>query len=63
MLPKDNMKAIIQISHGMYEKAIRYEELMNFLCKNGYGVYVADHRGHGKSTSHGLGNLGKATDI
>ncbi|MGO0916296.1 serine aminopeptidase domain-containing protein, partial [Clostridioides difficile] len=41
-------KAVIQIAHGMAETAQRYETFAKVLTKNGYIVYINDHRGHGK---------------
>lgn len=58
-IPKYNndIKGIVQISHGMSEEASRYERFANQLTKNGYIVYVNDHRGHGK-TAKSIENLG-----
>jgi alpha-beta hydrolase superfamily lysophospholipase len=58
---KENIKAIIQIAHGMSEEASRYERFASFLNKNGYIVYINDHRGHGKSvkTTNNIGKLAK----
>ncbi|HBG3251206.1 alpha/beta hydrolase, partial [Clostridioides difficile] len=42
-------KAVIQIAHGMAETAQRYETFAKVLTKNGYIVYINDHRGHGKT--------------
>ncbi|HFL2404068.1 TPA: lysophospholipase [Clostridioides difficile] len=42
-------KAVIQIAHGMAETAQRYETFTKVLTKNGYIVYINDHRGHGKT--------------
>ncbi|HBG3820220.1 TPA: lysophospholipase [Clostridioides difficile] len=42
-------KAVIQIAHGMVETAQRYETFAKVLTKNGYIVYINDHRGHGKT--------------
>lgn len=50
-------KGVVQISHGMCETAIRYEYFAKELTKNGYIVYINDHRGHGK-TAKTLDNLG-----
>lgn len=58
---KENIKGIIQISHGMSEEASRYKEFAEFLNNNGYIVYINDHRGHGKSakTISSIGKLAK----
>ncbi|MDU3368313.1 MAG: lysophospholipase [Clostridioides difficile] len=42
-------KAVIQIAHGMAETAQRYDTFAKVLTKNGYIVYINDHRGHGKT--------------
>ena len=55
----DEPKAIVQIVHGMAEHGIRYEGFAKFLNDNGISVCIADHMGHGKSTSEGKDeNLG-----
>jgi alpha-beta hydrolase superfamily lysophospholipase len=51
------IKAIVQISHGMAETAARYERLARALTDNGYMVYANDHIGHGK-TAQSLDNVG-----
>jgi alpha-beta hydrolase superfamily lysophospholipase len=43
------VKAVVQIAHGMAEKAARYEGLAITLTTNGYAVYANDHKGHGKT--------------
>ncbi len=40
-------KAIVQISHGMCEYLLRYEDFANELCRHGYVVCGNDHLGHG----------------
>ena len=50
-------KAVVQIAHGMSETAKRYEEIANILTKNGYIVYINDHRGHGL-TAKTIDNVG-----
>lgn len=52
-----NPKAVVQISHGMAETAQRYEPFAKELTKNGYIVYINDHRGHGK-TAKTIENVG-----
>lgn len=52
-------KGIVQISHGMAEHALRYEEFANFLNDNGFIVYAHDHRGHGKTSPDELGYMGE----
>ncbi len=48
-LPETRAKAAINISHGMAETAVRYERFASMLTINGYAVYAADQRGHGKT--------------
>ena len=48
--PEDEVKGIIQISHGMNERAIRYDYFAKKLAQEGYLVYANDHRGHGDSS-------------
>lgn len=51
--PQDlsDVKAVIQIAHGMAEHLERYEPFADFLCDNGFAVYINDHIGHGQSVS------------
>lgn len=44
-----DLKAVVQIAHGMAEHAARYERFAEVLTKAGYAVYANDHRGHGKT--------------
>jgi len=52
-----NIKAIVQISHGMAEHSARYEEFAEVLTGSGIGVYANDHRGHGR-TAGSIENVG-----
>lgn len=47
--PEKEVRAVLQISHGMVEYIGRYEEFAQFLCDRGYYVVGNDHLGHGKS--------------
>lgn len=47
--PIGEMKAILQISHGMVEYIDRYDDFARFLCDKGFLVVGNDHLGHGKS--------------
>ena len=49
--PSSETKAILQISHGMAEHIIRYDEFAKYLSAHGYFVVGSDHLGHGKSVS------------
>jgi alpha-beta hydrolase superfamily lysophospholipase len=50
-------KAVLQISHGMGEHALRYFEPLQALRDNGVAIYANDHRGHGL-TAKTLGDFG-----
>ncbi len=54
-------RAVLQISHGMAEFALRYDGFARYAAANGYRVYAADHRGHGQ-TAGSLGKLGHLAD-
>ena len=58
---QSDVKAVIQISHGMAEHAARYERFAKALVDTGYAVYANDHRGHGK-TAGSPENLGHFAD-
>lgn len=47
--PDTEVKAVLQICHGMVEYIRRYDEFAQFLCEQGYYVVGNDHLGHGKS--------------
>ena len=47
--PEKEVKAVLQICHGMVEYIGRYDEFAQFLCDKGYYVVGNDHLGHGKS--------------
>lgn len=51
------IKAIVEIAHGMNEHKERYIDFMKFLAKNGYASFIHDHRGHGKSIKN-INDLG-----
>jgi len=48
-IPNGDIKAILQISHGMVEHIERYEDFALFLNSKGILVTGHDHLGHGKS--------------
>lgn len=52
-LPEGEVKAVLQIAHGMAEHGARYERFAKFLNKAGFAVYADDHRGHGLSVPEG----------
>ncbi|MBU1587751.1 MAG: alpha/beta hydrolase [Actinobacteria bacterium] len=58
-------KAVLQLTHGLGDHALRYEQVAQDLVAAGYSVYADDHRGHGATgvEQHGgdaskLGKLG-----
>ena len=56
--PEDvQVRAVLQIVHGMVEYVERYEEFACFLAGRGYAVIGHDHLGHGK-TAASRGDLG-----
>lgn len=58
-LPDGDVRAVIQVSHGMQEPAYRYASFAADMTAAGYAVYANDHRGHGKTLVDGLkGKLG-----
>lgn len=48
-IPDGEIKAILQIAHGMQEFIDRYENFAKHLCDKGYLVTGNDHLGHGGS--------------
>ena len=46
-LPKDEVKCVLQVAHGMTEHIGRYGELAKFLTQEGVAVVGFDLRGHG----------------
>lgn len=50
--PEDgNVKAVIQIVHGMAEHIDRYEDFALFMAEKGFLVTGEDHLGHGKTAA------------
>ncbi len=48
-LPEGEVKAVLQIAHGMTEHMGRYESFAGYLCPLGIAVAGFDLRGHGKN--------------
>lgn len=48
-MPEGEVKAILQISHGMCEFVERYDEFAEYLANRGIMVVGNDHLGHGES--------------
>jgi alpha-beta hydrolase superfamily lysophospholipase len=55
---KGPVKAVLQISHGMGEHALRYLEPLAPLREAGIAIYAEDHRGHGRTSPDKLGDFG-----
>ena len=47
--PDGEVKAVLQLIHGMAEYIDRYEDFAAFLCGHGFAVTGNDHLGHGPS--------------
>jgi alpha-beta hydrolase superfamily lysophospholipase/GNAT superfamily N-acetyltransferase len=58
--PDGTPRAIVQLTHGMGEHALRYDHLARALTAHGAVVVAQDHRGHGESVIEGreAGDLG-----
>lgn len=50
--PETEIKAAVQLVHGMCEYCRRYEDFIDFLCGNGIMVFCHDHLGHGNSVKN-----------
>lgn len=50
-IPEGEIKAILQIAHGMVEFIDRYEKFAEYLCSKGILVTGNDHIGHGGSVN------------
>lgn len=48
-IPDGEVKAIMQICHGIAEYIMRYDDFANYLAENGILVVGNDHLGHGQS--------------
>lgn len=47
--PENEVKAVLQICHGMMEYIERYQAFAEYLCERGFYVVGHDHLGHGQS--------------
>ena len=52
-LPEGEVRAVLQISHGVAEYILRYEPFAAWLTERGFAVVGHDHLGHGGSVSAG----------
>lgn len=60
-IPEGEIKAVLQICHGMVEHIGRYHDFAEFMASHGFYVIGHDHLGHGRSVtdSSKLGYFGK----
>ena len=47
--PKD-VRHVMVVVHGLGEHSGRYGNIVEYFAPRGYAVFVADHRGHGRSS-------------
>ena len=63
---EENIKAVVVLSHGMLEHALRYDRIGSEFAEHGYVFSAHDHRGHGKTAynaeAKGNGLFGKLAD-
>ena len=52
-LPEGEIRAVVQILHGIAEFAERYDDFAGYLNANGIAVVAEDHMGHGASMESG----------
>ena len=55
--PEGEIRAVLQIAHGVAEYIDRYAAFANFLCENGIAVIGNDHLGHGGSVAEGAARV------
>lgn len=48
-LPEAEVRATLQIAHGVAEHGERYAEFAEYMTARGFAVYADDHAGHGRS--------------
>jgi alpha-beta hydrolase superfamily lysophospholipase len=56
--PAGDPVAVVRLTHGMGEHALRYAPLAGALTARGYVVYAQDHRGHGATIAANGGEPG-----
>lgn len=52
-VPDGDIRAVLQICHGVTEHILRYEEMAEFFTARGFVVAGNDHLGHGTSIAEG----------
>jgi alpha-beta hydrolase superfamily lysophospholipase len=59
-LPAGPVRAVLQVSHGMGEHALRYRKPLQPLIDAGIAIYANDHLGHGRTArdKNQLGDFG-----
>ena len=55
--PEGEIRAVLQISHGVAEYILRYEPFAEYLTAHGFAVVGHDHLGHGQSVAEGAARL------
>ena len=55
--PEGEVRAVLQISHGVAEYILRYEPFAAYLTERGFAVVGHDHLGHGASVAEGAPRL------
>ena len=55
--PEGEVRAVVQISHGVAEYVNRYEPFAEYLTAHGFAVVGNDHLGHGQSVAPGAPRL------
>ena len=48
-VPEGEIKAIVQVVHGMEEHIGRYDPFLRFLAQRGFLAFGYDHLGHGRT--------------
>ena len=46
----ETMNNVMVIAHGLGEHSGRYQNVVEYFCPKGYGIYALDFRGHGQSS-------------
>ena len=63
---EDEIKAVVQLHHGLTEHSMRYDRLGSILAENGFVLNAYDMRGHGRTADNAernnKGKFGKLAD-
>ena len=49
--PGKTARGIVQINHGLADRASRFAGFAEYLSQQGFAVFAQDHRGHGETTA------------